>query len=235
MAMPFVYAVGTAASGTGAITPGVPAGTTAEDCTFLFVETENQAVPAVVGYAEVLNSPVSVSTGTVTRLTIRWHRAVGNESGTVSVGDAGDHQIARIVGVRGCIATADPWNTTAAATELVSDTSASCPTITTTVPNCLVLATVATGTDVASTAHITSWTNTNLANITERCDDWTTSGLGGGFGVASGEKATAGLVGATTATLVTANFKALFQIALKEKLPATDPTETWLFGQGMIR
>jgi hypothetical protein len=232
--MPTVYAVGTAASGTGAITPGVPAGTTAEDVLVLFVETSNEAVPAVSGYAEVLGSPVSVTTGTVTRLTVRWHRATGDESGTVSVGDPGDHAIARIVGVRGCIATADPWNVTAAATELVADTSASCPTVTTTVANCLVLAAVATGTDVASTAHASSWTNANLASVTERCDDWTSSGTGGGFAVASGEKVAAGLVGATTATLVTANFKALFQVALKEKLAVLDPAETWLFGQTVV-
>jgi len=232
--MPTVYAVGAAASGTGAIVPGVPAGTTAEDVLVLFVESSNEAVPAVSGYAEVLGSPVSVTTGTVTRLTVRWHRATGDESGTVSVGDPGDHAIARIVGVRGCIATADPWNVTAAATELVSDVSASCPTVTTTVPNCLVLAAVATGTDVASTAHASSWANANLANITERCDDWTSSGTGGGFGVCSGEKAAAGLVGATTATLVTANFKALFQVALKEKLAVADPAEVWMFGQVQV-
>lgn len=234
MAMPTVYAVGTAASGTGAITPGIPAGTTINDVLVLFIESENQAVGAVAGYAEVLGSPVSVATGTLTRLTVRWHRAASDESGTVTVGDPGDHAIARIVGVRGVITQANPWNVTAAATELVSDTSASCPTVTTTVDNCLVLAAVATGTDVASTAHASAWTNANLASVTERCDDWTTSGLGGGFAVASGEKATAGAVGATTATLGTANFKALFTLALKEQIAATDPTDTWLFGQTMV-
>ena len=234
MAMPTVYAVGAAASGTGAITPAIPTGTVAEDVLILFVETQNEAVPAVTGYAEVINSPVSVATGTITRLTVRWHRATGDESGTVSVGDPGDHAVARIVGVRGVIATGDPWNVTAASASLVSSTAVSCPTITTTVDNCLILAAAATGTDVASTAHITSWTNANLANITEQCDNWVTSGGGGGLGVASGEKATAGLVGATTATLVTANFKAVFQMALKEKLSVADPADTWLFGQTMV-
>jgi hypothetical protein len=234
MPMPTVYAVGTAASGTGAISPGVPAGTTAEDVLVLFVESDNQAVPATAGYAEVLGSPISVSTGTTTRLTVRWHRAVGDESGTVSVADPGDHAIARIVGVRGVIATGDPWNATAAATELVADTSASCPTLTTTVDNCLVLAAVATGTDVNSTAHVSGWANAALASVTERCDDWTTSGTGGGFGVCSGTKATAGAVGVTTATLVTANFKALMTIALKEKLAVADPYDIWTFGQTMV-
>jgi hypothetical protein len=233
--MPFVYNVGAVASGTGAVTPAIPTGTDINDICLLFVETENQAVPAVTGYAEVLNSPVSVTTGTVTRLTVRWHRATGPESGTVSVGDSGDHQVARIIGVRGCIISGDPWNVTASTTELVSDTSASCPTITTTVPNCLILAAVATGTDVASTAHITGWTNANLSNITERVDNWVTDGLGGGMGVASGEKTTAGSVGATTATLTTANFKALMHIALKEQVTPVDPAETWLFGQTLVR
>lgn len=230
MPMPFVYAVGNVANGTGAITPSIPSGTDITDILLLFVETENQAVPAVAGYAEVLTSPVSVTTGTVTRLTVRWHRALGPESGTVSVGDAGDHQVARIIGIRGAAVSADPWNVTASSTELVSDTSASCPTVTTTVDNCLVVTAVATGTDVASTTHITSWTNANLVALTERIDNWVTDGLGGGIGVATGEKATAGSVGATTATLVTANFKALMTIAIKERL-LDPPGETWQFGQ----
>jgi hypothetical protein len=235
MPMPVVYAVGAASSGTGAVTPDVPAGTDLGDVLVLFVESENQAVPAISGYADVLGSPVSVTTGTVTRLTVRWHRADGPESGTVTVPDPGDHAIARIVGVRGCIAQADPWNVTATATHLVSNTAASCPTVTTTVANCLVLAAVATGTDVASTAHAASWANANLANVTERCDDWTTNGLGGGFAVASGEKAAAGVVGATTTTLGTANFKALLTIALKEQPAALDPSAAWQFGQTMPR
>lgn len=230
MPLPFVYAVGNVASGTGAITPGVPSGTDITDICLLFVETENQAVPAVTGYAEVLNSPVSVTTGTVTRLTVRWHRAVGPESGTVSVGDSGDHQVARIIGIRGAAVSGDPWNITASATELVSDTSASCPAITTTVDNCLVFAAVATGTDVASTTHVSAWTNANLASITENIDNWVTDGLGGGIGVASGGKASFGAVGATTATLVTANFKAMMQIAIKERI-LDPPSEVWQFGQ----
>jgi len=215
-ATPFVYAVGAQSSGTGAVTPAIPAGTVAGDVLVLFCETENSAVPAVTDYAEVTGSPVSVATGTVTRLTVRWHRATGPESGTVTVPDAGDHAVARIVGVRGCITSGDPWDGgVASGTELVADTSVSIPGATTTVPNCLVLAAVATGANVTDTAHVTGWANVDLANVTERCDDWNTAGLGGGFGVASGEKLLAGTYGNTTATLVTANFKALLSLALR--------------------
>ena len=60
-----------------------------------------------------------------------------------------------------------------------------------------------------------AFTNAALASIAERVDNWVSSGTGGGIGAATGEKAAAGAVGATTATLVTGNFKAMISIALQ--------------------
>jgi hypothetical protein len=220
MGMPTPYAVGIAASGTtGAITPGIPAGTDANDILILLHEMDPALNPAalgaVTGYSEVLNSPSSQTGGLPTRLTVRWHRATGPESGTVSCPAVANHQSARIIGVRGCVTSGNPWNQTAASLESVSDTSVSIDGLTTTAPDCLVLAAFTTGTDVASTTHVGTWANASLANVAEQVDNWVSSGTGGGIGAATGEKATAGVVDPTTAVLVTANFKAQFCLALQ--------------------
>jgi hypothetical protein len=215
VAIPFVTGVGAVASGIGAISPGLPSPVWDSDLLLLFCESQDTAaVPAVAGWPDVAGSPVYVSTGTPTRLTVRWHRAVAGEAAP-TVPDAGDHLIGRILGIRGAALQGNPWNVAAAAADLVSSTTATVPGATTTVPDCLVVAALATGTDVASTAHVSAWANASLANLTEQVDNWTTSGGGGGIAVATGELAAQGAYLATTATVATANFKACLSIAIR--------------------
>lgn len=220
MGMPVLYAVGAAASSTGAIiTPAIPAGTDANDVLLLLHEMDpvlNAAVlGAVTGYADVLNSPVSQTGGLPTRLTARWHRATGPESGTVSVPAVTNHHSAIILGIRGCVTGGNPWNVTAGGLQSDTLTTVTFPVLTTTAVDCLILNAVTTGTDVSSAAHISGWANAGLANIAERVDNWVLSGTGGGIGAATGEKAVAGAVAASTATLVTGNFKAMLTIAFQ--------------------
>jgi hypothetical protein len=221
MPMPSVYAVGAAASSTGAaITPGIPAGTVADDVCILLHELDpvlhSAALGAVTGYAEVNLSPSSQTGGLPTRLTVRWHRATGPESGTVSCPAVTNHHSARIIGIRGVKTTGNPWDVTAAALGSDTTTAVSIDGLTTTQPDCLILAAFTTGTDVASTTHVSAWANASLANpaVAEQVDNWISSGTGGGIGAATGGKAAAGVVNPTTATLVTGNFKALFCMAL---------------------
>jgi hypothetical protein len=229
MPMPSVYAVGAVASSTGAaITPGIPAGTDANDILILLHEMDPvlsaAALGAVTGFAEVNLSPSSQTAGLPTRLTVRWHRATGPESGTVSCPAVTNHQVARIIGVRGCVTSGDPWNQTAASVA-ASSASVSVDGLTTTAIDCLILAAVTTGTDVASTTHIGTWANASLANpaVTEQIDNWVTSGTGGGIGASTGGKAAAGAVSPTTATLVTANTQARFCMALQGAVAAAGP------------
>ena len=49
-------------------------------------------------------------------------------------------------------------------------------------------------------ANFSAWTNANLANLTERFDNGSTTGNGGGVGMATGENATPDAVGTTSAT-----------------------------------
>jgi hypothetical protein len=213
MPMPTVYAVGTVASGTAGVTPGLPAGTQADDILILLLENQDATVVgAVTGYADVQNS--FANSGTITRLSLRWKRAVAGEAAP-SVPDPGDHVVARIIGVRGCPPGGSPVNVSFQSTELVADTSVSIPGGTTTKPDCLIIAAFSTGTSVASTAHASAWTNASLGSVTEQVDNWVVDGGGGGFGAASGTKALPGVYSATTATCVTANFKALVSVALQ--------------------
>jgi hypothetical protein len=213
MPMPTVYAVGTVASGTAGVTPGLPAGTTVDDILILMLENEDATVvPVVTGYTDIQTA--FAGSGTLTRLALRWKRAIAGEAAP-SVPDPGDHVVARIIGVRGCPPGGSPVNVSFTSTELVSDTTVSIPGGTTTKPNCLIIAAFSTGTDVASTAHASAWTNASLGSVTEQVDNWVVDGLGGGFGAASGTLALPGTYSATTATCVTANFKALVSVALQ--------------------
>lgn len=219
MPMPTVVGVGAGTSGTGDITPAYPAGYTAvaDDIAVTYVESESgDTINPPTNWAQI--TAQSVTTGTVTKLTALWRRLTASEAAPTIVdpGGVNNHMGGRMIIVRGCKTTGNPWNITAVAQETVADTTVSIPTVTTTAADCLVMVAFATGQDVASTAGATGWTNANLANLTERMDNWVTAGLGGGFAMATGEKAAAGVVGATTATLsLTANFKALMTIALE--------------------
>jgi hypothetical protein len=219
MPMPSVYAVGGAVGSTGAaLAMPIPAGTVANDVIVMLHEMDPAlnaaALGAVTGYAEVNLSPSSQTTGLPTRLTVRWHRATGAESGTVATPAVTNHQVGVLIGFRGCVTTGNPWNQTAASVA-ASSTAVSIDGLTTTAPDCLILAAVTTGEDLASTARISGWANGSLANVLERVDNWSASGTGGGIGASTGEKATAGAVSATTATLVTANTQARFAMALQ--------------------
>lgn len=212
MPIPTIYAVGTVASGVGGVTPGLPAGTLPDDVLILLLENSDAtAVGTVTGYTDIQTA--FANSGTVTRLSARWKRAVAGEADP-SVPDPGDHVLARIIGVRGCIPSGTPVNISAQSTELVSDTSVSIPGATTTRTDCLVIAAFSTGTDVASTAHATSFANASLGSVTEQVDNWVVDGGGGGFAACSGTKAAPGAYSATTATCGTANFKALVSFAL---------------------
>jgi Concanavalin A-like lectin/glucanases superfamily len=212
--------VGAAASGTDAITPGLPAGTVAGDVLLLFIETAGgDVVPAMAGWVDAPASPVIM--GADTRLTVRWHvHAAGETAPTVP--DSGDHQVGRIVGFYD-VDPDDPFDVTAAGTE-ASDTSVSFPAVTTTRPQTRLVNAIATGTDVASTAQMSAAANVNttVTHVRERVDNWTSAGNGGGIGVITAAKNGAGATGSTTATLTTAATKAMLTLALQPPPPAVD-------------
>lgn len=236
MPIPTVYAVGTAtAVTTGAASVPPPAGTVANDILILLVEAANEPLNAITGYANIGTGTVVQATGLVTSLSARWKRSAGSE-GNVSVSSTPqNHLMCRIIGVRGCVTAGSPINVVNTGVDNATGTAFSIPGATTTVADCLVIAALSTGTDVASTTKVSGWTNASLAapSITEQVDNWTTNGNGGGIGAAAGGKAAAGAYNATTGTLATiGDTKAFMSFALAgAAAAAANPTPPFLMSR----
>ena len=221
MPIPTIVGVGAAAASTGTVVAPFPAAYSAitNDVGIIYVECEGAGTPtAPSGWAVLATS--TVSSGTTTKLTTMWRRLQAGDAAP-TVPDSGDHTYVRMIVIRGCVTVGNPWDIAPTSQELTADLSVSIPGGTTTVKDCLILAAVATGQDVATTAGVGTWANASLANpsIVEQMDCWQSAqGLGGGMAVAAGGRAVAGVVSATTATMVAPlvnNFKAHMMIALK--------------------
>lgn len=214
--------VGTVAAGIGAVVPGLPAGWAADDIFLLFCESlGEEAVSAPTGWTATADSPQNIGTTTTgTRLTSFWRRAVAGDTAP-TVADPGDHCIARIHAFRDCIGTGDPWDVTSGGIEDVSDTSLSAIGDTTTVASCLVVVGTSSGADVARQDYLT-WANTDLPGLAKFSDNFTNLGSGGGHAVFAGRKASSGVFGSTTATLITAHRKAFITLALKPSVIADE-------------
>lgn len=219
--MPVFQAAGTVQGGTGALTVPWPSHQ-ANDIGLLVIETDNNAVTLganAANWTTVTNSPQGTGTpgqagALATRLTVFWSRATSGSMGSVGVNDSGDHQRARIFTFRGCITSGNPWDITAGDVASSGSTNVSIPGATTTVPNTLVVAIIANGIDANPDQSNNNWTNANLANIVQRESDNINSGNGGGFSVATGEKAVTGTYGATTMTLKATSVQGRMSIAL---------------------
>jgi hypothetical protein len=215
-------AAGALVGGTGAQTAVWPTHQSG-DVALLIVETANQAATPMLsipaGFVEVTNSPQGTGTGgdaAATRLAVFWKRAASSAEANPRVADSGNHQIAMIITFRGVIASGNPWDVTAGDVAATASTSVLIPGATTTVPNTFVVAIVCNGTDT-DIAQTSGWTNANLlpTSLTEQADGGSFAGNGGGFGVATGDWASIGAYGTTTATLATSSTQGRMSIALK--------------------
>jgi hypothetical protein len=235
MALPAFGAVGGTAAGVSTVQPAWPTHAT-DDIGLLFVQSANQVISLsdAQGFVQVPDSPQGTGTADTagsTRLAVYWCRATSGAMAAPTVADSGDHVVGTIVTFRGCIATGNPWDVTAGDTG-ASNTAVSIPGDTTTVADCLIVMACAHGIDSAA-VQFTDWANADLANLAERRDISTASGHGGGIGVATGEKATAGAYGVTTATLASASLQARMSIALKPPLGGATGKST-LVGSSLI-
>jgi hypothetical protein len=215
-----------------AATCPLPANTQADDILLLVAETDNQAVTIAspAGYVEIPNSPQTSSTGsntTKTRLTVFWKRHSGSEASVVT-NDPGDHITVGVIVVRGCITTGNPWDVIAADIKTPSSTAVSAPGLTTTVDDCLIFAICARGLDNQNAQFVNGWTNASLSGVSNHSEYRGSQGNGGGFGMASGTKALAGLVSPTTTTMANASENAYITIAFKP--PSPPPSGNPRFG-----
>jgi hypothetical protein len=173
------------------------------------------------GWAHVTGSPVVETTNT--QLTVIWKRFVVGDTAPALAGTV-DHVLGRMIAIRGCPLSGNPWNAVASSVSATSSTAVTFPGVTTTVADCLVLEILSNGADVtpAGTAQIGALTNANYTSITERIDNNDPTGNGGVIGVVSGIKAPAGATGASTLTLATAATKAHMTLALRTAPPRYD-------------
>ena len=131
------------------------------------------------------------------------------------VTDTGDHTTCALHRFTGAETSGDPWDVTASGNDSnANDTSANIPGATTTVADTLVVLIQGTSRN-GTTTNCSAATNADLGSITERFDNSSTSGLGGGHCIITGTKASIGTYATSTLTTATSTYKGAFSIALK--------------------
>jgi hypothetical protein len=173
----------------------MPAGWAVNDVLVLFVQSRAAEVPAVPSGWTAGPGATMATSARDSRIRTCYKVAVAGETAPTVV-DVGDHLFVVIMAIRGSNGVLDASQSSADAS---LQTTATVTGTTTTVGDCFVVVATTHGEGFA-TAAFTSWTNASLANLTERYDLGTTQGIGGGLGIATGEKATAGATGTTTAS-----------------------------------
>lgn len=216
--------VGAEATGTGAVTPALPASMQSNDICVLVATTITAgtvtitATGSITIWTAITGSPVDVTLGE--KLYVWWGRWTSGTTGpTVTPG--GDHIEAGIGAWRNCLGSGSPIDVSQTGTETVSDTTFSFATsISTTVNGAMCIAICTTGQDIATNGRFTTMTDGSLTSLAERIDYCTSSGSGGGFALDEGYKATTGVVGTWASTLLVASTKAYISFALKPALAA---------------
>lgn len=225
MALPEIRAVGTVASGTAAITPGLPSGTEPGDLLLGWFEsggatTETEANTAIelAGWT-VIHSEKKGNT----RLTVAYKRATGTGDRRTT-NDTGDHQIGRLIALKkGTFNEEEPIHKSAISTQAKTK-SVKCPSVETTIAECLIFNSASGNlpdpVENKENTEFTSPVNSGLGSLTERIDNATSAGDGGALLVISGTKATAGVVEETTDTATTEAERVCSTIAIA---PYSDP------------
>lgn len=194
---PAYGAAGTGQGGGGALTVPWPSHST-NDYGVLFVEQRgNDTTPSTPSGWTLIGTPATGSGSTDTKVTVFVRQATSGAESDVSLADNGNHQNAQIQTVTGASSVAQLGSDSTGSGTAVTLTSG-----TTGGANRLIMGVVANNTDL-DTDQISAWTNGNLASLTDRGGQQSSAVAGGGFDVFTGEKATAGAVGSTTATLAT--------------------------------
>lgn len=155
-------------SGSGALSVAVPVSYQDGDVLVLLVESAGQDVVTPSGWVEVASSLQSTGVagemGSV-RLEV-FYKVVSGAQTAVAIADTGKHTTAQMFCFRG-VDTSNPVNATSGSVQSSAATNISCPSVTTTTPNCLVLHCVGLDNGANSTANLSAWTNSNLSNLVE--------------------------------------------------------------------
>lgn len=211
MTVPAYVAAGTSAGGIGDITPTISS-EAANYLMLLVVETGAEAVSAPSGGWTLV--PGGTAIGTATRGTVFYKYATSGAETDPTVTDPGDHAYGRVFTISGTDLT-DPFDAVAVSRRDNDTTGvAYAPGVRTRSADCLVLALWFWASDSAGPLS-SGETNASLTSLTERSDEGTTQGNGGGFALVTGEKATAGAVDQTAFTTGVATGVATMTIAIR--------------------
>lgn len=219
MAAPTYVASGTFTSGTGAVSPALPAGWAQDDILIITVLTKSsEPVTAPAGWAHVTNSPEEPASNFPPRISVLWKRAGSSESAP-TIADPGTGTLARMHAFRGCVATGNPWDITASNSNTNFQTAFSAPSVTTTVADTLVVVcyTGSGSPGDGSTVTASGWTNATLGTVTERTDNTAAPNAAFiyGMAMATGVMTSAGSTGATTGSTNIFTDDAIITLALK--------------------
>lgn len=200
---PVLSLPGSATAGGAAIFPGY-SNVQTNDILLLVVETSGDGsnvtpLPGEPGWNVLSGTPLFDGDPTPafgSKLHVWWYRATAPiTSGSVTFSDSGDHQVGRVYLIRGCATTGDPFDVVGTATKTTPSTTASAPSVTTTVPQTLVVSMISQPVDSSITTQFSAPTNTGLTSLTDVDEVATNSFNGGGFVIASGIKRLPGATG----------------------------------------
>jgi hypothetical protein len=174
----------------------------ANDILVFVFETDLDRTPSVSGGSETWTqfpwSP-QVSSG-ATVLNAFWARSSQTDptAPAATWGTGPNHAVGAVCAIRGCATSGDPWDVDSSGNNAAAN--ATIPGATTTVAECLVLILCSSGFNGTNAVRFSTWSNTDLAGVSEVFDQVDTIGNGGGFGAAIGTKVAAGTYGSTTVT-----------------------------------
>lgn len=208
-----------AAPATGAVTPGMPGSLVTNDILICGVRTQNAQAATIANQAGgtwtefPTVSPLD-QTSSGLRGTLFWSRYNGTQTAPTT-NDSGVVNCALIVAYSGCVITGDPYDVTNSNAQDETTTAASVTGAVSTVDAVMAVAISVCRRDANSTTNATAWANGSLASITERFDQISATGAGGGFAIADGIKTSAGTISATTWTQAAAGGLVHFLVTLK--------------------
>ncbi len=215
---PYLKGIGAVQVATSGGALSVPCPTThAADEIAILVLSGVFTYPAPSGWTEAPDSPQNSGGGLNSQLHVYWKRLTSSSEANASIADGvgDDAKMAQILTFAGCPTSGNPYDVTAGNAIGTASTAVSVPGDTTTVANALCVAILSHNAIDSLSPQITGWTNASLLALTERVDNCDTTSIGYGLGVATGIKAAAGAVSATTATLGSAATQGRIMIALK--------------------
>jgi hypothetical protein len=183
----------------------------AGDLGILIFEGNNAAIQRTIsGWTDVEGLPEVSSSST---LQMKWRIAESSSESFVTIQDIGDHIHATILTIRG-VNPSNPFQDVSSNHRIVSSTTGTFVEVTTNQANSLIVAVCTRGSDNFSTTEFSGWNLENVSDTwTEHYDYGTTSGDGGGIGIASVVWSGSGSTSYGSVTTVTATYQCCVLIA----------------------